>query len=330
MKTLFRIAGLMGIFAICGSLSGCAFLTYSSAPETDLQGSESETENSIRSVSLVRNMPYQRLTASLEGTTDHVSLKRSSNVMHDSVVGGYGSPLEIVGDPGKSVLTLTYDPDSLGDIPPENLMLLHYNDDTGSYDPAEETELDKEAGTLTAEISEDGTYVLVDVYTWLSAWGIDLSDSEYAHDASYTCTEYGFSVTLPKEVRYTVCSDYLHDSGDGSMEKELLYSMNDADDPLQFQLLYKQCEDPYEKIMTGFLKSLQSEDTGIKLLSHDAKEIPGRLYADFLLMQIGESYQYSGFYQLTDNTYIFLTYSFSDLEAYQKAVEKSLYSYRML
>ncbi|MBQ4534401.1 MAG: hypothetical protein IJA18_04300 [Ruminococcus sp.] len=116
-----------------------------------------------------------------ENIRKHVSISVSRHVLHNGVVGIVGVPLEIEYDETVSEpnIYLTYDPDELRGIPQKNLIMLHYNEWSDSYDTVMNAVHDEDKCAVSADISEYGVYLLADAYQWYSCWGKDVSQYEY-------------------------------------------------------------------------------------------------------------------------------------------------------
>lgn len=145
------------------------------------------------------------------------------NYLHTGVVGLFGCPVETDGEiPSGTKLEFTYDPSMLNGIKPEGLIILHYNEADAWYDTIP-SELDRERHTVTAEISESGAYMLADAYEWYRVWGTVLD--EFKHDVVFRCDEVNpaFSITIPADVEFNPCGDYLKDSSEPNVrEKDLV------------------------------------------------------------------------------------------------------------
>lgn len=108
------------------------------------------------------------------------------NVLHSGVVGLVGVPFEIYLDSSieNAVISFYYNTDELRGIPEDNLIMLHYNEESCSYDTVQQFKVNKNLKSVSAAIHEEGVYLLADAYTWYSCWGIDASDYEYEIDKS--------------------------------------------------------------------------------------------------------------------------------------------------
>ncbi len=102
------------------------------------------------------------------------------NVLHSGVVGLVGVPFELEYDSevANPVIAFTYDTDELRGMPEKNLIMLHYNEEDGFYDTVKSV-TDTEEKTVSAEIQEQGVYLLADAYQWYGCWGADVSEYEY-------------------------------------------------------------------------------------------------------------------------------------------------------
>ena len=105
----------------------------------------------------------------------------NKDYLHSGVVGLVGIPVNLVYDSEISnpVISFTYNKDELRGVPEKNLILLHYNENDCFYDTIK-SELDTENCTVSAELKEDGVYMLADAYQWYNCWGVDVS--EYAYE----------------------------------------------------------------------------------------------------------------------------------------------------
>lgn len=114
----------------------------------------------------------------------HASVEDLYNVhyLHSGVVGLVGIPVELEYSEVESpVISFTYDKNELRGVPEKNLFILHYSEELEEYIEIEPV-LDTENCTVSAEIDESGVYMLIDIYQWLSCWGVDVS--EYAYEVN--------------------------------------------------------------------------------------------------------------------------------------------------
>lgn len=77
------------------------------------------------------------------------------------------------------VISFTYDEKQLMGVPEENLIILHYYSDMQNDYDVTESVVDTENHTVSTEITEDGIYVLADIYQWYEYKGLD--SSPYKH-----------------------------------------------------------------------------------------------------------------------------------------------------
>lgn len=341
MAAIRKAIALTAVLLMMCSSSGCLAYTLFSTTTPELEYETAQSPIQELTEDLSRESTGQILTATVEGDFFYnIALSNASgNVLHNEVVGIVGCPLEITTDTedmGKVTLTLHYNEDSLGDIPEENLLLLHYLEEECWYEEMPDAVLDADADALTAELSEDGVYVLVDSYVWYSAWGLEVP--ELAHDSTFTSEEFGFSVSIPAEISYTACSDYLKEGDDGVQEKNLIYVMSNDESPLQMEMQYKLNDITYDAHMAAFTAYLNSEEnTDILLVDHEKKQMPNGMRADFIKLEMPLNgttyYQCTGFYQLSGTEYIVINYMFhgyEDVETLTETAEASLKSFRML
>lgn len=196
-RILSFIAALIMTAAVCCSCGDTDAGTDS--PET----SESETEENVEIIipETEPDIKHQTYTKSIEKgekpevTAVHLSCMCDGdikekveisdlynvNVLHSGVVGLVGVPIELTYDDSLSETKLyfIYDADELRGIPPKNLIMLHYNEESQFYDTVENAVLNEDEHTVSADISEVGVYLLADAYQWYDCWGIDVSEYEY-------------------------------------------------------------------------------------------------------------------------------------------------------
>lgn len=106
------------------------------------------------------------------------------HVMVSSTVGLVGAPIYITGTDAleNAVLTLTYNEKELRGVPERNLRLLHFPEELDDFDLRRMEEPDTEHHTVSGTVSEDGYYLLVDLYEYGTAMGVAVSDYAYAKD----------------------------------------------------------------------------------------------------------------------------------------------------
>lgn len=106
-----------------------------------------------------------------------------TNYLHNGVVGLVGVPFELTygKEINTPVISFTYNKDELRGIPEKNLIVLHYDEEEYFYNTIESV-LDTDNCTVSAEIKEQGVYLLADAYQWYECWGFDVS--EYAYEVN--------------------------------------------------------------------------------------------------------------------------------------------------
>lgn len=331
-KGKWRAAGLLSALLLL-PLCGCSLLYRSTQSITSDQSAIQENPKCMVNLDKqVPGQPVQLLSAEFigdDGAGAYVQLSGADhNILLEETIGKYGQSVHVSGEFDSGTLIFTYDADNLGEIPADNLMLLYCGEDMMLGGPVEDAAIDAQAQTMTASITEEGYYIVVDAFAWLSAWGVDLSDTEMAHDRTYCNTDYGFSMVIPKEIMYTYCSTFAESLSDGSEETELLYIMNGEDSPLGMELYDKELFTPYAEFMDSMLDSW-SEQEGL-LLSHDRKVMPTGMYGDFVLLSENGVFWYTGYYQISKTRCIRASYRFSDRDVWEERVKELLYSFRLL
>lgn len=258
------------------------------------------------------------------------------DILHTGVVGLFGCPVEVSGDIAENTkLKFTYDPTLLNGIKPEGLIILHYNEADAWYDTIQ-SELDSENCTVTAEISEGGVYMLADAYEWYRAWGITID--ELKHDLVFRCSEVtpSFSITIPSDVDYTPCGDYLKDSTEPNVkEKDLvagpgILSLDDYDIVLSLKYIERSDDITYDdnvEAIKGFCDNSPE--------SYSYEEYNG--YTIFTSRLNGEPEQGihgSGstwaFMKLSDFSWIYIcyTYNYDVIDKYEPQAVNSVMSFK--
>lgn len=198
--------------------------------ETTEAETEAETENQrlTRGVNLSDADVKQVVKVGLNGIFSRdttVSDIYNINVLHTGVVGLFGCPVEISSSEfEEAVIVFEYNPDDMKNVPAENLIILHYNEEDCFYDTIP-SKLNKDNHTVSAKITEPGAYMLADAYEWYSVWGEDVS--EYAHDILYTDPEFNFSMSIPEEIQLKYVSSPLEDDEEGKCQTLLECYAND-------------------------------------------------------------------------------------------------------
>lgn len=236
------------------------------------------------------------------------------NVLHTGVVGLFGCPIEINSSEfEEAVIVFEYNPDDMKNVPAENLIMLHYNEEDCFYDTIE-SKLNEEAHTVTAKIFEPGAYMLADAYEWYSAWGEDVS--KYAHDITYTDSEYDFSITIPSEIQLIYGSNPLMDDEEGKCQTLLECEYNEN---IQIGIEYLErptYSSPEEFIIT--LADILECERGTITTQDD-------LVGYYFYINFGESIgeqqlSMNCVFPITETKYINIWYGFTDEKYYETAV----------
>ncbi len=97
------------------------------------------------------------------------------HVLHTGVVGRFGSPVEVSGTEEGSVITFRVDRRNMKNVPMQNLIVLHYNEEDAWYDELPSM-VDEVGSTVSAQTDGDGCYLLADLYEWYSVWGFPIPE----------------------------------------------------------------------------------------------------------------------------------------------------------
>ena len=195
------------IAAVCAiTLTGCGKLTAAETTEknsktsaTAAQSSAAETstepqtdsqpestgnkkaaqsrvgENGAKAVSHVLLIPDEDIDIS-----DKVQFSDmyGRHVLHTGVVGLVGAPVEVDFDEDISGrLVFVYEPDNLEGVRTDALIFLWYDESRDQYIEMEDVSFDYSMNAISIKINKPGTYMLVNKYSWLNAWGAELSDN---------------------------------------------------------------------------------------------------------------------------------------------------------
>ena len=186
------------------------------------------------------------------------------NYLHTGVVGLFGCPVEISGEiPSGTALEFTYDPSKLNGIKPEGLIILHYSNHAYDTIPSE---LDRDNCTVTALIGEGGAYMLADAYEWYRVWGTVID--EFKHDVVFRCNEsyHPFSITIPSDVEFNPCGDYLKDSSEPNVREQDLVAgpgvldLDDHDIVLTMKYFQRTDEITYDENVAGIKAFCDTSD----------------------------------------------------------------------
>ena len=323
-KTLALLTALLMGF----TMNSCGVLYYMYLKDhqrsTEPTPTEMESFN-FRECDLAQEGAPEVIRAELTGTFTQDMTMRSIygvNVLHDGVVGRVGSPLEISGAAlSEGTLTFKYDANALGYVPPENLIVLHYNEEDAFYDTLPST-LDVQNAVVNVSITEPGVYLLADGYAWNSAWNDDVSDFT-AHRNTYRDDDFKFLIDIPEEITLRHVSDYLKDDEEGRCQTLLECEQNDS-----IQVGIEYLERPYYDSAKAFANSIAKA-----LDEQEALFDSGTLVHDsatkgyYVCSQFDDTaYSVNAFFAMTDTQYINVWYGFTD-KAYLEDVMDSLRSF---
>lgn len=251
-----------------------------------------------------------------------------SNVLHSGVVGLFGCPIDIHSlDFTSGTLVFEYDPDNMNNVPPENLILLHYNDIDGSYDTIE-SELNTEKNLVRANIDGPGVYLLADAFEWYGVWGEDVS--QYSHDHIYTDDTYNFKITIPEEIVLQYVSSYIEDDEDGKCQTllECKYNPN-------IQVGIEWLERPNYASAQNFVEEIAEilDESGYLISTGSLTASSGTVgyyfYSDFGYTVSEHSYSISCIYPIDNTHYINVWYGFTN-EIYYDNVINSYESFEWI
>ena len=127
------------------------------------------------------------VTAKCEGNLKQdVSVIKEANVLIRDTVGLIGEPMEIqIQDSAQDVtLTFTYNPDELRGIPEKNITPMYINYDENIFKLLFDFDLNETENKISFSADRSGTYILLDIYQYGTAMGMEIS--KYAYEADKT------------------------------------------------------------------------------------------------------------------------------------------------
>ena len=196
--------GRTGESSLSGEKTAVTMVTAVSSEET----SAAEPESRKLTLDLSESGDGRVLSASLTGLFgDNVRFYESGSVLHRDLVGAFGQAVTVEGDiSGGVALEFEYDPGNMGMVPPEDLVVLYYNEEDDAIYEEVRSELDTAAHTISIVLSGEGDYLLADGYEWYSAWDLDVSRFT-SHESLLKNEEYGFEMTLPEGMEQGIPGD---------------------------------------------------------------------------------------------------------------------------
>lgn len=323
-----KLLALLSAFLVSGCSPHVPLPTSQPKPQ-QAQQTKQQAEHRAQVLNLAGEENKQVTSVMLEGEFSEMPvLNTSMDVMHMGVVGLVGCPIEINSSELTSAkLQFKYDKFRLGSIPPENLVVLHYDGNSGFYDTVPSVP-DTNQCTVSADISEDGVYMLADNYEWGSVWGN--TGTAKPHPIDYVNNEYGFSFALPEGMRVEYIMDYMKDDEDGSY-KVLTRSAEKGDLNIGVEYLLR----PDSASAEEYLNVLADRAAANGRMIERGVINAGRgtkgyyFYADLGDTSIGEALSVNCMYEYSPHEYINFWYGFTDETEFSK-VKTSLESFTFL
>lgn len=148
------------------------------AEVADARGFEDKTTLDLR-----KSAEPNVLDVTVSGENVTVRDMLNVHVLHTDVVGRFGSPVEVTGTSEGSVITFRADRRGMKNVPLQNLIVLHYDEENAWYDELPSC-VDEELYAVSAVTDGDGCYLLADLYEWYGVWGFPIPDgSEHTVEA---------------------------------------------------------------------------------------------------------------------------------------------------
>ncbi|MCD7740966.1 MAG: hypothetical protein LUI06_02010 [Ruminococcus sp.] len=298
-------------------------VTDESSDEDESSQTESDDDTEIvRGIDLSNSDETNVIKVGLKGefsSSTYIVDLCNINVLHTDLVGRFGSPIEIASDSfTKGTIVFEYDPDNMKNVPAENLILLHYNEENDFYDTVESV-LREDDNTVAASITEAGVYMLADAYEWYSVWGLDVSEYS-AHDNTYVDSDYGFTITVPQEVSLKYVSSYLEDDEEGQCQTLLESYSGSLQIGIEYlsRPTYSSAEEFVNAIAGGITNNGYTVQTGT--LVGSGSDTGYYFYVDFSDSVDYNQYSLNCVYQINETEYINIWYGFTDEEYYAEAI----------
>lgn len=107
-----------------------------------------------------------------------------ANVFFNATVGLIGTPVKLEADDDVKNMTaaIIYNPDELRGVPENNIRLFYLDEDSQVYSFVGNASVDTEKHTVSFVPQGNGIYVLLDIYTYGSAMGLDVEEYSYESD----------------------------------------------------------------------------------------------------------------------------------------------------
>ncbi len=120
-----------------------------------------------------------------ENIENAVSVRTEQNVLISDTVGLIGEPMEIRfidNELQDTTLTFTYDPDELRGIPEKNITPMYIDYDENIFRLIYDFKLNEDENKISFPITQSGTYLLLDIYQYGTAMGMEVSQYAYKRD----------------------------------------------------------------------------------------------------------------------------------------------------
>lgn len=194
------------LFASCGESEkgvgegDVSFSQQSESITSSRQASESEAADSdgrqVLTLDINNDKKPELTKVELSGKCSgdierKASLSESMHVLHNSVVGLIGSPIEVEYDGvDDGQIAFYYDKNELRGVPEKNLVLLYCTAPNKPYNTVTSAKLDTQKCVVSAAVQGKGVYLLADAYQWYGAWGEDVSEYAYERDRTSYKTDW--------------------------------------------------------------------------------------------------------------------------------------------
>ena len=183
---LFLCLSLAGIFTGCDDdLFQIQKEDYENSIETDANGYQSYSRKiSVDEKPEITNV---EITAKCSGNIKQECYVRddyNGNVFVRQTVGIIGSPIDVQYQNSIEDITLTfqYNPDELRGIPEKNITPMYINYDDNIFKLIYDFELNEDENKISFSPDKNGTYILLDIYQYGTAMGMEVSKYAYEKD----------------------------------------------------------------------------------------------------------------------------------------------------
>ena len=193
---LFLCLSLAGVFSGCGEdlfkIQGKVYDNPSATYEDSITTDENGYQTYSKKISIDQKPEITNISVTAEcsgNIKDECDIRANypANAIVEQTVGIIGSPVEISADDTvKNItLTLTYNEDYLRGVPEKNIFPMYVDYYNSIWQIIEDFELDTDKNTISFPAKNEAIYLLLDIYQYGTAMGMEVSKYAYASVVYY-------------------------------------------------------------------------------------------------------------------------------------------------